>query len=357
MMIRFLAVALVASGTTAGAVAQVTLAGIADAAVRYVDNEGRGSVKSLASGGNSTSRLIVRGTEDLGGGLSAGFHLEHGILLDTGTPVSSTTFWDRRSTVSLASARVGELRAGRDYVPSYLGWSRYDPFSYVGVAGSNNFVTAGQTGPIRAAFGTSPNTTVRSSNTLQWLAPSGLGGIEGAVLVAAGEGGTAANGQHKVAGARVGYTQKAFAVSAAHTSSENELTTAGAFKDAVVGGSFDFGPLRMSLAWRRFEVADARQTNLLVGAWIPVGALGEAKLSLNRVDLSGRVGTADIGANDATQLGVGYVHRLSKRSALYGTLAQVDNEGRANFAIAGGPPGLEGGNRSTGVEFGVRHSF
>ena len=74
-------------------------------------NTGGGSVKSLVSGSNSTSRIIIRGVEDLGGGLSAGFHLEHGILLDTGTAVSATQFWDRRSTVSLDERRLG--RAAR----------------------------------------------------------------------------------------------------------------------------------------------------------------------------------------------------------------------------------------------------
>jgi predicted porin len=357
MNTRNLALALVASGAAAGAAAQVTLGGVADAAVRHVDNEGLGSVSSLVSGSNATSRLIVRGAEDLGGGLSAGFHLEHGILLDSGSQASSTLFWDRRSTLSLTSTRLGELRAGRDFVPSYVGWSRYDPFGYVGVASSSNFVTASQTGPIRAAFGSNPNTTVRSSNSLQWLAPSGLGGVEGGVLVAAGEGGLAANGQHKVVGARVGYVQKAFGVSAAFTRSENDLTTEGAFKDTSLGGSWDFGVVRMSLAWRRFAVADAKQTNLIVGAWVPVGAVGEARLSFNRVDLSGQVGGASIDANDATQLGVGYVHNLSKRSAVYGTLARVANKGAATFAVAGGPSGLAGGNTSTGIEFGVRHSF
>ena len=59
-------------GATA-AHAQVTLFGVADSAVRRVDNEGRSSVNSLVSGANSTSRLGFRGTEDLGGGLFAGF--------------------------------------------------------------------------------------------------------------------------------------------------------------------------------------------------------------------------------------------------------------------------------------------
>jgi predicted porin len=204
-MKTFLTFALVAgAATAASAQGSVTLSGIADAAARYVKNEGRGSMKSMVSGSNSTSRIVIRGTEDLGDGLVAGFHLEHGLLLDTGQTASTSQFWDRRSTLSLGSKTFGELRAGRDFVPSYVNWSRYDPFSYVGVAGSNNLISATPSGPIRNAFGSNPNTTVRSSNALQWLLPSGWGGLEGAVMVAAGEGGTAASGQHKVVGARLG---------------------------------------------------------------------------------------------------------------------------------------------------------
>lgn len=355
-----IATAVASLGLVGSACAQsgVTLAGIADAAARHVSNEGRGSVKSLISGGNSTSRLIVRGTEDLGGGLSAGFHLEHGLALDTGNAVQATQFWDRRATVSLAAKSLGEIRAGRDFVPSYVSWSRFDPFSYVGVASSSNFVSASQQGPIRASYGTSPNTTVRSSNSVQVLLPGGLGGLEGGVLLAAGEGGTAASGQHKVAGLRLGYVAGPINVSAGYTRSENDLTAAGggAFKDAALGGSYNFGAVRVSLAMRRFARADAKQTNLLLGAWVPVGS-GEFKASFNRADLSGTVGATGIAANDARQWGLGYVHHLSKRTALYGTAARIDNSGAATYVIPGGPSGLAGGGTSTGAELGVRHTF
>jgi len=342
-------------GSAAVQAQSVTLAGIADAAARHVSNTGGGSVKSLVSGSHSTSRIIIRGVEDLGGGLSAGFHLEHGILLDTGNPASTTQFWDRRSTVSLASNAWGELRAGRDFVPSYLNWSRYDPFSYVGVAGSNNLVSATPNGPIRSAFSTSPNTTVRSSNSIQWLLPTGWVGLEGGLMVAAGEGGTAANGQHKVIGARLGWASKNFGVSAATTRTENNLTTGGKFKDHAIGGQADFGVVRLSAAYRVFDQAASEQKNLLLGVTVPVGQ-GELKFSWNRADLDGRVGTTSIAANDAQQLGVGYVYWLSKRSALYATMARVDNKGAATFVIPGGSS-IAAGGKSTGAEAGVRHSF
>jgi predicted porin len=352
------AAAVIGAAGPAHAQTNVTLGGIADAAARHVANDGRGSIQSLVSGSNATSRLVVRGSEDLGGGLSAGFHLEHGLLLDSGNPAQATQFWDRRSTVSLVSRSLGEIRAGRDFVPSYVSWSRFDPFGYVGVGSSSNLVSAAPQGPIRSAFGTSPNSTVRSSNAVQGLLPGALGGLEGGVLVAAGEGGTAAGGQHKVHGLRVGYVAGPINVSAAYTRSQNDLTRAtGAFEDTALGGAYDFGFMRVSLALRRFDHAGAAQKNLLLGAWVPVGGSGELKLSYNRADLSGAVGAANVAANDARQLSLGYVHSLSRRSALYGTVARIDNGGAAAYAIPGGPAGLAGGGASTGAEVGVRHTF
>ena len=133
-------------------------------------------------------------------------------------------------------------------------------------------------------------------------------------MVAAGEGGTAANGQHKVIGARLGWASKSFGVSAATTHTENNLTTSGKFKDHAIGGQADFGVVRLSAAYRVFEQAASEQTNILLGVTVPVGQ-GELKLSWNRADLDGRVGTTSIAANDAQQWGVGYVYWLSKRSS------------------------------------------
>ncbi len=334
----------------------VTVSGVADAAARSVSNEGSGSAKSLASGSNSTSRLVLRGTEDLGGGLAAGFWLEHGIALDTGNPAGGALFWDRRATVSLSSSTLGELRMGRDYVPSYTAWTRHDPFSHVGVAGSNNFGGSGPTGPIRAAFGTNPNTTVRANNAVQLLLPGGLGGLEGGAMIAAPEGNVAASGQAKLAGARLGWTRGPWGVTAATTRTSNDITAAnGKFKDTVVGGNAGFGPVKLTLAWRKFEFNTSEQTNLLLGAVYSLD-VSDIKFSYLRGNLSGRVGSTVVDANDATQIGLGYVYSLSRRSVLYATLARIDNDGRANFVIPGGPT-LAAGGKSTGYEAGLRHSF
>ena len=350
--------ALLAAAGTAAAQSSVTIGGIVDAGVRHVANDGVDSARSMVSGANNTSRIFLRGSEDLGDGLSAGFHLEHGLNLNNGTQASSVVgqFWDRRATVSLASKTLGELRAGRDLVPTYSNWNPYDPFSYVGAAGANNLISATPQGPIRAAFGSNPNTTVRANEAVQWLLPADWGGLEGGVMLAPGSGGPVASGRNKVVGLRLGYATGPLRVSGATVSTQNNLTTDGKFKDHALAGAYEFGMVRVAAGWRRFAYADAKQTNLLLSAAIRFAG-DQVKLSWGRADFDGRVGAIDISANGARQLGLGYVHNLSRRTALYGTLSRIDNDGTSTFAVPGGNSGMTAGGASKGYELGVRHTF
>src|SRR4051794_28128398 len=105
-----------AVSASASAQSNVTLFGVLDVNARYVKNDDL-KLKSLAGNGLNTSRLGVRGTEDLGDGLKAGFWLETGLNVDTGTQSDSTRFWNRRATVSLLG-NFGEVRLGRDFTPT-----------------------------------------------------------------------------------------------------------------------------------------------------------------------------------------------------------------------------------------------
>jgi predicted porin len=90
---------------------------------------------------------------------------------------------------------------------------------------------------------------------------------------------------------------------------------------------------------------------------VPVG-VGEVHAAYSRSDVSSS-------NDDWRKLAVGYVHNLSKRTALYATFARVTNNGAQVVAVANN--GLGNGNLSTitsspggssnGYEFGIRHSF
>jgi Gram-negative porin len=87
----------------------------------------------------------------------------------------------------------------------------------------------------------------------------------------------------------------------------------------------------------------------LVGGLIPVGA-GEIRLAYSIMELETSVGTPEV-----QKAAIGYVHNLSKRTAVYTTYAVVKNDGGANFTL-NGSTGLAN-EKSHGLDIGIRHSF
>lgn len=72
---------------------------------------------------NNASRFGIRGTEDLGGGLSVGLALEHGFNIDTGGQTQSN-FWGRQSELHFAGA-FGMLRLGNYTSEAYYATADY----------------------------------------------------------------------------------------------------------------------------------------------------------------------------------------------------------------------------------------
>ncbi len=339
--LALLALAAAAAAPAQAQTTSVTLFGILDASLRQVKNGGD-SVSSLASGGINSSRLGVRGVEDLGGGLRAGFWLEHGINVDTGTQSDAGRFWNRRSTVSLIGG-FGEVRLGRDFTPIYTGWSDFDAFGDNGVAAGGKFSDR---------LGSNVDTLTRSDNQVSYFLPA-LGGVYGQLSVAAGEGSTG----RKLTAARVGYAAGPLNLSLA-LGRTDVTPTAGndELEVLVIGGAYDLGFARLLGSWRQNEFGSAKVTVTSLGATVPMGQ-GTVRVSFTRADGQGRTPAGTLlDANDADQIALGYVHALSKRTSVYATYARVANDGNATYATAT-PPALSGGATSTGYEFGLRHSF
>ena len=175
--------------------------------------------------------------------------------------------------------------------------------------------------------------------------------------MASADAGPVAQGKNKVVGGRLGWSAGPLRVSAAIMTTETDLTTVDKLKDHAVGGAYDFGVVRLTAAWRRFDHSSAQQTNLLLGAVAPVFGNGQFKASWGKVTFDGRVGATPIGANEATQIGVGYVHNLSRRTALYATASRLSNDGALTLVIPGGSAGMPAGGSSKGHEAGLRHNF
>ncbi|HEY0820914.1 MAG TPA: porin [Rhizobacter sp.] len=338
-----LALSLLAGFTgAASAQSSVTIFGVMDANLRQIDNNGT-KVRQLGTDGLSSSRLGFRGTEDLGGGLKAGFWLEAALNPDDGGINSSGKFWHRRSTVSLEGG-FGEVRLGRDFTPTYTAIGAYDAFGDNGVGKITNLQSR-LTGTV--------NTTSRADNEVQYFLPKNLGGVYGNLAVAAGEG-TVGN---KYVGGRVGYAGGPLDVSVAY--GQTEANAAGdEYEVTTLGAAYNFGFMRVLASYSQFEFLVREEKLFNLGATVPVGSAGLIRASYGRADLSGgAAGSTTANDSDADLLAIGYVHNLSKRTALYGTYAQISNKGAQTFAVGSTTPALPGGKKSTGIEFGLRHSF
>ncbi|TSE34515.1 Outer membrane porin protein 32 [Tepidimonas fonticaldi] len=115
-------IALAAVAATGAAFAQssVTLYGVADIGLQDTNAPGtKLKLNSSDTMNNGISRWGIRGTEDLGGGLKAGFNFEAGLSLDDGkTGQSGGNYFSRAAYMTLAGG-FGELSLGRRLNPAF----------------------------------------------------------------------------------------------------------------------------------------------------------------------------------------------------------------------------------------------
>jgi predicted porin len=109
----------VTSAVAAPAFAQssVTLYGIIDIGITYVNNTAGHSQWQEQSGIVQGSRWGLKGVEDLGGGTKAIFQLENGFSPNNGTLGQGGREWGRQAYVGLTNDTYGTLTLGRQYDP------------------------------------------------------------------------------------------------------------------------------------------------------------------------------------------------------------------------------------------------
>jgi len=102
----------------AHAQSSVTLYGIIDQGIDYTNNAGHGAALRMQSGDVLGSRFGLKGSEDLGGGLSAVFRLENGFNAANGALGQGGRLFGRQAYVGLSSDKYGTLTLGRQYDPT-----------------------------------------------------------------------------------------------------------------------------------------------------------------------------------------------------------------------------------------------
>jgi predicted porin len=311
----------------------VTIFGVLDVGLRSIKNND--TQKRLDSSGLSSSRLGFRGVEDLGGGLRANFWLEGGLNVDDGNATGQN--WQRRATVGLAGG-FGEVRLGRDKVPTQLNWDDFDAFGNTGIGAITRLGVASGVLPAGGSFGAFS----RANNAITYLTPN-LGGFFGQVFLSAGEG-TVGN---KHTGFRAGY--RAGGLMAALAYGSTEVTGTVDAKETNLGLSYDLKFMKLFGFFSKLDVGAAGQDNLGIGTTVP---LGKFALRASYTTMSGKEGIA---GRDAKMLALGGVYTLSRRTALYGNFSKISNT-NTNFTVGSGTA-LTRGNDSSGYDLGLRHSF
>ena len=364
-MRRKLLLVLAASAACTGiasAQSAVTLYGTVDLNGRYVKNDGSTRRFSLGQDGLNQSQLGFRGVEDLGSGLKASFTLLSTVYPDTGT--TNAKFFNRRSTVSLLSP-WGELRLGRDYVPTFWTNPIFDAMGASGIGGSTNV------GQLQTTYAGSPafGNFQRSDNSIGYLLPGNLAGVYGQAMAGASEGGSNLG---RVLSGRIGYAAGGLDVAAAAMQQRFDLASTGSLAGGRkqntynAGASYKIGMFKVFGYLDRETRSSIRETRGSISGQVLFGT-SEARLSYARSKLNNDLAH---NTNTNSQVAATYQYNLSARTALYTSVSRLNNGdhpfnnvvqsvGGFNSAIAGtaqtAQPSVSG--KSTGFEAGLRHFF
>jgi predicted porin len=331
-------IALAVLGSVAGvaqAQSAVTIYGVVDVGLWH-ENNGTTSVNSMNKLDHSAnlngSRLGFKGTEDLGGGLSAIFQFENGFNADDGGQADAARLFNRQSFVGLTSG-FGTVKLGRQMNPVYANNGTFDPFGNA------------QAGDSSRLFSYNGN---RTDNLITYNYAAS--GFRGELQYGFGEVAGNASASRTVAGF-AGYKNGPVDVVLTHQNIRNATDT-NSTRMTLLGGNYDFGVVKAFATYAlekgvTLNTAIARdQRDALLGLTAPVGAAGTVIVSYIRK-------TDKLNANaNARQVAIGYTHNLSKRTALYTSYGELRNDGAAKFAavpVAGSTDKL--------FNVGIRHFF
>lgn len=317
----------------ASAQTSVTIYGVADVGITREDN-GVSTTNRLDSGNQSGSRLGFRGTEDLGGGLSAQFVLEQGFNIDTGANADAArTAFNRQAFVGL-TGNFGQLRLGRQKTVMYDSLDAIDPFHIA------------KQGGIDRLFARNTGGSSRSDNTIAYFTPN-VSGFTGEVTYAFGEvaGSNKSNRQY---GLSLNYAAGPLFLTADYLNINNTPTlTVGddRAKTTLLGGTYDFGVVKAHAGFATEKgLGIVNNRDYMVGATIPFGA---SAVQLDYIKKSDKSSANNQGAK---QYGLGYTYALSKRTNFYSSYTHTQQDAGAAYV------GVIGQTDKV-LNAGVRHTF
>lgn len=312
-----IAAALASVGASAFAQSTVTLYGRINTSIerqRDIVTDANNTVMA-----SNISFVGLRGSEDLGNGLKAGFNLEHELNSNDGTQTGAA-FWNRASEVNLSSSSFGMVRLGNFISEAY-------------------YATADSVSLHNHDAGSSADrlyiNLARSENKVAYRTPTLYGlTVEAAVNAANG----APNRAYDLA---VNYNLGALHAGVGYTNDGDDWETSVSAKYTIgvpmgaltVGGYVQYVKLDPGLGNRK----SARLSAMY--------AMGNTELHAN-FGMAGSFSNAP--GTSAKQATVGVNQNLSKRTKVYALMTKLGGANGAAYAVANV-------GRSFGV--GVRHDF
>ncbi len=346
---------------SACAQSSVTLYGIVDTSIRYLTNANatNDSQVSMGVGPITGSRWGLKGSEDLGGGLSAVFRLEDGFNLWNGQLASANTLFNRMAYVGLSSNQYGTVTLGRQNTPLFdqLG-NVYDPLT-VGNYDQDGWL------PGALGYGLRQNNSVKYNGQFGGLnveAMYGFGNVAGST------------GASNMYGVTASYTFAGLALDAGFQ--QNSDLHNNKFNVVNVSGVYSFNTVKAFAGWLHSQDNTGMVDIFMSAANSPASNFTPVT-NTNRIDDGFYTGATwqvtppllltaaayyDHSRNalnaDGTTLsrGVRYSgvllaeYSLSKRTEVYGTVDFIRGTGAAQADFPGR-------NNQTGVAIGLRNIF
>jgi predicted porin len=385
----FALAAVTAFAGAAQAQSSVTVYGILD--VGYIGGNNRGfsstgspqkaTYNSFGSSAESTSRIGFRGTEDLGGGMSAFFTIETAVTPNTAAGVTGGT--NRQTFVGLGKKGLGNMSIGTQYTPIHTAigaTSAGQQNNMVGdviypIAPGNNGNTVGDQAAIAGTNQNQTNTgayTIRTNNMLRVASENVAGFVGTAFYTMADQDNTqnsaTSGGQNTKNGWGLGvnYTWKKLLVSANYQSFKaNQPTsttvtpwtaqsTASNVQDnqQYYGATYDFGILKAYIQYINRKASSELNPNVFLqrsAQQIGVRSFITPKIEAWASGGTGRFDSIQAETVNFTGYQLGSNYWLSKRTNLYAIFGSTQ---QSSSSLATQPS-----NGTNNYALGVRHTF
>ncbi len=336
---NILAIAIAAAVAAPSAFAAATVYGLAHMSVNKAD-DGAADYTSIAS---NSSRVGIKGDEDLGAGLKAIYQFETAVGFDG----ESTTggFMGQRNTFAGIGGGFGTVLMGMHDTPYKLVGRKFDYFG-------------DQIGDTRTFTNASKLWDLRPANVLAYASPS-FGGVSILAAYVVDESKDATD-KKDAASISATYTAGKLDVALGYENHGKGFT--GVAMDAYrLGAGYDFGAFSVKAMYESQDAKVGTGTKALdiygIGAGMKVGAAGTVKAQYY---VASEVNNAK---NAANLIAVGYDHAMSKNTTVYAAYSMTSNDSGAAFGVGTtggfgeGVATAAAGKDPSAFSVGLKHKF